>query len=104
MGQPGEILVRVTPPPGGMQEMSGAPLTERLADRVDELGESLGEVSNSLWRQLDASLTAPPASAWTLDELTLTFSLDLEVGAGVVVAKGKASAGFEVELTWRRRS
>jgi hypothetical protein len=34
--------------------------------------------------------------------VALTFSLDLEAQAGVVVAKAKTTAGFEVELTWRR--
>ena len=104
MAKPSEINVRVVPPGGQLQEASGAPLTERLADRIDELGGSLGEIANQLRARLDAELTEPSSGGFALEEVALTFTLDLETEAGVVVAKAKAAAGFEAALTWRRAS
>lgn len=98
----GEIVVRVVPPPERAGELAGATLTERFTDRVDELGESIGEIARRLRSRLDTDLADEKEAAWKLDEVTLAFSLDLEAEAGVVVAKAKTSAGFEVALTWTK--
>jgi hypothetical protein len=98
-----EINVRVVPDPARAGELTGGEqLMERFADRVGELGASLGEIANELRSQLDASLTSDSGHAWRLDEICLTFSLDLEAQAGIVIAKAKTSAGFEASLTWKR--
>lgn len=98
----GEIVVRVIPPPERAGELGAATLTERFTERVDELGESIGEIAGRLRSRLDAELADERNAGWSLGEVTLTFSLDLEAEAGVVVAKAKTSAGFEVALTWKR--
>lgn len=97
-----EIKVRVAPDPTRLGELRGEALTERFADRVQELGASLGRIANDLRAQLDATLVEERGAGWRLDEVGLTFSLDLEAEAGVVVAKAKTSAGFEAALTWKR--
>jgi hypothetical protein len=97
-----EIVVRVVPPPGREGELGGATLTERFEQRVDELGDSIGSIAKRLRERLDTELTEERTSAWGLDEVNLTFSLDLEAEAGVVVAKAKTTAGFEVALKWTR--
>ncbi len=97
-----EIIVRVVPDPARAGEATGAQLTERFADRVHELGASLGEIANELRGELERTLEQEPRDGWRLDEVALTFSLDLEAEAGVVVAKAKTSAGFEALLTWKR--
>jgi hypothetical protein len=99
-----EILVQVVPRPSEAGELSRGTITERFGDRVAELGESLGEIANALRQQLDETLHADNNPGWALDEVTLNFSLDLEAEAGMVLAKGKTSAGFEVSLTWKRRA
>ena len=98
----GEIVVRVVPPPERAGELGGATLTERFIDRVDELAESIGDIARRLRSRLDADLADKTEAGWKLDEVTLTFSLDLEAEAGVVVAKARTSAGFEVTLTWKK--
>jgi hypothetical protein len=103
MGANSEIKVRVTPDPRRAGEASGAQLTERFADRVHELGSSLGAIANDLREELDQTLHEDPETGWRLEEVELTFSLDLEAEAGVVVAKAKTSAGFEAALTWKRK-
>jgi hypothetical protein len=97
-----EIQVRVVPPPERAGELAGQTLVERFEERVDELGDSIGEIARRLRDRLDADLEDDGGSATRLSDVTVTFSLDLEAEAGVVVAKARTSAGFEVALTWKR--
>ncbi len=57
-----------------------------FADRVDELGDSLNKIAVGLRQQLQA-LGESNADGWDLDEVNLTFSLDLQADAGVIVAR-----------------
>jgi hypothetical protein len=98
----GEIAVRVVPPPDRVGELGGTSLSERFADRVEELGGSLGQIATTLRARLEAELSDQKESEWKLSEVALAFSLDLEAEAGVVVAKARTSAGFEATLTWKR--
>ncbi len=98
----GSIEVRVVPPPERMGELAGETLLEKFDKRVDELGASIGEIANKLRRRLDTDLAQEEPSPWMLDEVEVTFSLDLDAEAGVVVAKAKTTAGFEVALKWTR--
>ncbi len=97
-----DIRVSVVPPPERAGELAGGALVERFTNRVDELGDSIGEIALRLRSRLDADLARDQSSAWTLGEVVVTFSVDLEAEAGVVVAKAKTTAGFEVALTWRQ--
>jgi Trypsin-co-occurring domain 1 len=97
-----EIKVRVVPRPEQEGELAGVTLTERFAQRVDELGDSIGEIAQRLREQLETDLTEEAPSAWHLGEVAVSFSMDLEAEAGVVVARAKSTAGFEVSLTWSR--
>lgn len=99
----GEIQVRVIPGPVRAGEVRRDKATESFSKRVGELGKSLGTIANDLRAQIDATLDEPEQSGWLLDEVELTFSIDLEAEAGVVVAKARSSAGFEASLTWKRR-
>jgi hypothetical protein len=98
----GEIQVRVVPPPERVGELAGETLLEKFENRVDELGESIGEIADRLRARLDINLAEEKPAAWKLDEVAVSFSLDLEAEAGVVVAKVKTTAGFEVALKWTR--
>lgn len=96
------IYVAVVPSPEVAGELSGRDLFNRFEDRVGELGASLGRIANQLRERLDATLSSDAGSAWRLDEVELSFSLDLEAEAGVVVARAKTAAGFEATLRWSR--
>ncbi len=96
------IRVQVSPDPQHAGELGGGSLVERFEDRVNELGASLGEIANRLRDQLDATLAESDDAGWRLNEVELSFSLDLEAEAGVVVAKASTTAGFEASLTWSR--
>ncbi len=98
----GDIMIRVVPPPDRVGELAGATLTERFHERVDELAQSIGEVALELRERLDRELTQSDGGGWMLSDVSLTFSLDVEAEAGVVIAKAKTSAGFEVSLAWSR--
>lgn len=102
-----EIIVQVVPKGAATGDLSSVPLsTEPFLNRVDEIGEGLGEIAKRLRAKID-TVMAPAASAekkWKLDELELTFSFDLESEVGFVIARGKAKAGFEASLTWKANS
>jgi hypothetical protein len=100
----GEILVRVVPPPGEEGNLSGGAMVDQFAQRVDELGHSITEIAAQLRRRLETELAEQAPSAWQLNEIGLSFSLDLQAETGVVVAKAKTAAGFEVTLNWTRGS
>jgi hypothetical protein len=98
-----EIRIQVVPDPGRLGDLAaGGSFTEKFADRARELGESLGDIANELRDQLDTRLRQKEDSRWELAELQLQFSLDLEAGAGVVVARVSTTAGFVASLTWRQ--
>ncbi len=98
------INVRVVAGPKHKGELSQGKSTEEFGKRVSELGDSIGEIANELRRKLDDALEQGEESDWGLDQIQLSFSLDLEAEAGVIVAKAKTAAGFEVQLTWSRKS
>jgi hypothetical protein len=97
-----EVYVEVRPDPQRAGDLAGGTLTEKFKQRVHELGASLGEIANDLRGQLEQELQEPETGGWRLDEIGLTFSLDLEAEAGVVVARAATSAGFEASLSWKR--
>jgi len=97
-----EIKVQVVPDPNRLGDLSGQTLTERFADRIRELGAGLGNIANDLREELDRTLTDGVGRSWRLDEVGLAFSLDLEAEAGIIVAKGRTTAGFEASMTWKR--
>jgi hypothetical protein len=102
MSDESSIVVYVEPDPRFAGEASGQVLPEKLAERIDELGDGLGKIANDLRARLDATLESDDGSGWGLEEVQLSFSLGLEAEAGIVVAKAKTAAGFEAALTWRR--
>lgn len=98
-----DIMVQVVPSPARAGQLSPGKTWESLETRIDELGRSIGEIADRLRTQLDASLApSEETPAWRLGEVEVTFSLDLEAEAGVVVARAKTTAGFEVSLCWKR--
>jgi len=102
-GSKSQIKVQVIPTPGRAGQLSPGKTWESLEKRIGELGESIGEIAKQLRTQLDASLApTEETQAWRLGEIEVTFSLDLEAEAGVVVARAKTTAGFEVSLSWKR--
>ncbi|MEV6344361.1 CU044_2847 family protein [Actinoplanes sp. NPDC051851] len=97
----GEIRVEVVPKSGRPGDLRAGALTESLLDRVEELGDSIMEVARGLRRRIDDD-TDPELGTLRLNEVSLTFSIDLEAEAGVIVSRASAGAGFEVALTWSR--
>jgi len=71
-------------------------------ERAAELGESISKTANLLRESIDTHLQEKEPSNWGLDTVEMKFSLDLEAEAGVVITKAKATAGFEVTLSWKR--
>ena len=97
-----EILVEVVPGPGSPVPLSG-PGAERFEDRAAEIAASLGQISEAFQTELER-LTAGSVNptSWTMEELALSLSLNVEAGAGVIIARAKAGATFQASLKWRR--
>ena len=100
-----EILVQVVP---RYSETSGDLAAafigpEAFKHRIDEVGESLASIANSLRLQLEQRLSKGDGAnaGWCLESVELKFSMDLEAEAGVIISRAKASAGFEVTLGWK---
>lgn len=96
-----DVKVKVTSEGG--EELTwprGKPLPS-FADRADELGDSLNEIAERLRGRLH-ELERQPRDEWDLDQVSLTFSLDLQADAGVIVARASTKAGFQATLTWKR--
>jgi hypothetical protein len=96
------IKVQVVPNPEQAGQLGPGRSWEALADRIDEIGVSVGEIAKQLRGQLEASLAESDVAGWRIREVALNFSLDLEAEAGVVVARARTAAGFEVLITWSR--
>ncbi|GIG00149.1 hypothetical protein [Catellatospora citrea] len=102
-----DIHVRVVPAEGWTGDLSSGPLVEKMLDRVNELGDSIVTMARRLGERIAAddppvtghSAAKPP---WVLSQAQVTFSIDLEAEAGVIVSRAATSAGFEVCLTWSR--
>ena len=97
-----EILVEVRPK-GARGDLSAKPaVPEAYMGRIDEIGQSLQEIADRLSKHLDHFEQMQPG--WRLNEVELKFSLDLEAEAGVLIARAKTTAGFEVSLGWKSGS
>jgi hypothetical protein len=96
-------MVQVVPSPAQAGQLSPSKTWESLEQRINELGDSIGDIADRLRSRLDASLArSNQEQAWDLKEVEVKFSLDLEAEAGVVVVRAKTTAGFEVSLRWTR--
>jgi len=98
-----DILVEVRADPRTGGHLSGRTFYERFADRVDDFGAGLSDIANRLRQQLDERLASEPAAAWELDEIGLSFSVDLQADAGMLLARAGTKAGFQATLTWKRK-
>jgi hypothetical protein len=80
------------------------PIPELLKNRIDELGASIAEIATKLRTRIDTIESTAETGNWALSEVSLQFSLDLGSEVGVIVARAKATAGFEAELKWSRKA
>jgi hypothetical protein len=96
-----EILVQVVP----RQQDDGLMATpigpESFSKRATDISDGISRVANAIRADLESKIARNAESPLALKEIELKFSLDLEVGAGVVIARAKTTAGFEVTLTWK---
>jgi hypothetical protein len=98
-----EIYIEVRPGPRAHSGNLGplGDLRQKLADRIDDIGNGLKEIATNLAKRLDDLAAAPAAAAWHLGEVEVKFSLDLETETGVFIARAKTGAAFEAKLTWK---
>jgi hypothetical protein len=100
-----EILVEVRPKMSSRQagEVSPKPaIPELLENRLSDLTATLNELSVKIGEGLDELSAKPAGRGFRVDEIELKVNIDLESEAGVVIARAKASAGFEASIKWRR--
>lgn len=97
-----EIKVEVIPSGATAGDLSVRSVAENLLTRVDDIGDAVMTVAKKLQHQI-AAQGPDQESGWNLSEVELTFSLDLEAEAGVVISRASTTASFEVSLTWSRQ-
>lgn len=96
-----DLLVVVRAQGGAVADLAGGPPTERLVERIGDVGEAIEGVVSGLRAKLQ-SLAATDATEWPLDEIAIAFSVELQAEAGVVLAKASSSAGIQATVTWKR--
>jgi hypothetical protein len=101
-----QIYVEVRPGPRAHSGDLGplGNLRQKLTDRIDDIGDGVKEIAANLASRLDDIAAAAADTAWHLGEVEITFSLDLETETGVILARAKTGAAFEVKLTWKKGS
>jgi hypothetical protein len=76
-----------------------------LKDRIDDITSTLKFFSTKVGEKLNDLYQRPAEDGgYCIEEIELKLSIELESGAGVVVATAKASAGLEASLKWKRSS
>jgi hypothetical protein len=98
-----EILIEVRPDPALGGNLAGQSFDEKLAARVKEIGASIADMANMFRGELDEKVAQAQESTWGLDEVQLTFSLDVQTETGVIIARASTKAAFEVSFTWARQ-
>ena len=99
-----EILVEVRPRIGTAGDLKPAPpKLESLQDRLGEISATLKMLSMTIGDNLDDLYQAKPDSDYRIEEIELKLNIDLESETGIVIARFKASAGFEASLKWKRK-
>lgn len=96
--------IKIAVVPATQAEMVGGTRRklEDFATRADDIGNALETIAGSLRGKLD-QLSQQETKAWTLDQVTLGFSLEIQGSAGVVViASASAKAGIQATITWKR--
>jgi hypothetical protein len=98
-----EILVEVRPKTSRTAgELSPRPaIPEPLGRRLAELSETLKKLAVQIGDGLD-ELSAQHGKTFKVDEIEIKVNIDLESEAGVIIARAKASAGFEASIKWKR--
>lgn len=99
-----DIAVQVVPARAGSGDLSvRLPDPERLQDRIDELTDTLAEVTARMREQLNR-LVVDAADAWTLGQVQLEFGIALKAKTGVMVVSAEANATFAATVTWTPRA
>jgi hypothetical protein len=98
-----DVDVWIVGVPGREGDLRGGSATDKLADRIDELTAKVQAIAGRVRDRLTTEPQAP-GSGWGLDEITMEFKVELEAGAGVLVARAGSTGGFAVTLRFSRPS
>lgn len=98
-----DIRVEVVPAAGAYgQDLAGPPLPELFTARAAEIADSVREVAKEFRVRIDETADDDRPGGWQLGQVEITFGLQAEVGAGVLIARASAGATFTATLTWTR--
>lgn len=85
------------------EDMGGEPPTpQHLSTRIEELGQSIDWFQSRIAAHLRGLADESDERGWHLDAVELSVSIDVEAEAGVIFARAKSAAGFELKLAWKR--
>jgi hypothetical protein len=99
----GDIQVEVVPADAAFgQDLSDPVAPELFTARADEIADSLAEVAARLRARIDEDISPDETERWNISQVEVTFGLQVEAGAGILIAKASAGATFTATLTWTR--
>jgi hypothetical protein len=99
-----DIFVQVVPRQQGDEGYMAAQASvgpESFSNRATEIADGISGVANAIRADLEKKIVRGVDLPFALKEIELKFSLDLEAEAGIIIARAKTTAGFEVTLTWK---
>jgi hypothetical protein len=94
-----EILLEVAPRQESGDLSSRPALPENFRKRAAEIAASIGEVADEFRARLAQSITRPPSEGWGVDSIEIKFDINIQAGAGVLIAKASSGATFSARLT-----
>jgi hypothetical protein len=99
----GDIRLEVVPAADAYgQDLAGPPAPELFSARAKEIADSVAEVATQFRARIDDAISKDEPDGWQLGQVEVSFGLQAEAGAGVLIARASVGATFTATLTWTR--
>jgi Trypsin-co-occurring domain 1 len=76
--------------------------TQSFEKRAGEIADSIAEVASQFRSRFDRYVAAEPDELWALDQVEVTFALEVQAEAGVLLARASTTGTFTAKLRWGR--
>lgn len=94
-----DVLLEVNPPQTSGDLAPRPALPENFRKRAAEIAASIGEVADEIRSRLGRTITPPVDGNWGVDSIEIRFDINVQAGAGVIIAKASSGATFSARLT-----
>lgn len=96
-----DLLLEVVPQHESGDLASSYALPENFRRRAAEIAASIGEVADEFRTRLGQTFGRLPNSDWGVDSIEIKFDINIQAGAGVLIAKASSGATFSARITMK---